>query len=57
MFFVIEKSEETSFNFSQMETQKMVNLSNDTDNENSKYVTKEWFVIDSESKCVYSHKN
>ena len=57
MFFVIEKSEETTFNFSQMEKQKMVNLSNDTDNENSKFATKEWYVIDSESKCVYSHEN
>ena len=42
MLFIIEKSEETTFNFSQisitimqiMETQKSVNLLNDTDNEN-----------------------
>ena len=48
MFFVIEKSEETTFNLSQnssiiikiMETQKIVNLSNDTDNKNSKFATK-----------------
>ena len=46
MFFIIEKSEETTFNFSQnfvtiiMETQKIVNLLNDIDNENSKFATK-----------------
>ena len=65
MFFIIEKSEEETFNFSQnsvtiiyvMETQKTVNLINDTDNENSKFATKKWYVIDSESKKNYSHKN
>ena len=40
-----------------METQKIVNLLNDTDNENSKFATKKWYVIDSESKGNYSHKN
>ena len=43
MFFIIEKSEETTFNFSQnsvtiiliMETQNIVNLLNGSDNENS----------------------
>ena len=58
MFFIIEKSEETAFNFSPnsvtiilvMETQKIVNLLNNTDNENSKFATKKWYVIDSESK-------
>ena len=42
MFFIIEKSEETTFNFTQnsvtivqiMETQKIVNLLNGTDNDN-----------------------
>ena len=45
MFFIIEKSEETTFDFSQssvniiqiMETQKIVNLLNGADNENSKF--------------------
>ena len=37
-----------------METQKIVNLLNDTDNENSKFATKKWYVGDSESKGVYS---
>ena len=40
-----------------MEKQKIVNLSNDTDNKNSKFATKKWYVIDSESKGVYSHEN
>ena len=37
-----------------METQKIVDLLNDTDNENSKFATKKWHVIDSESKGNYS---
>ena len=40
-----------------METQKIVNLLNDSDNENSKFATKKWYVIDSESKGNYSHEN
>ena len=33
-----------------METQKLVNLLNGSDNEYSKFATKNWFIIDSESK-------
>ena len=40
-----------------METQKILNLLNDIDNENSKFATKKCYVIDSESKGVYSHEN
>ena len=41
-----------------MKTQKIVNLLKNTDNENSKFATKKkWYVIDSESKGVYSHKD
>ena len=40
-----------------METKKIVDLLNDTDNENPKFATKKWYVIDSESKSVYSHEN
>ena len=40
-----------------METQKIVNLLNGSDNENSKFATKKWCFIDSESKGVYSHEN
>ena len=32
-----------------METQKIVNLLNDSDNDNSKFVTKKWYIIDRES--------
>ena len=37
-----------------METQNIVNLLNGTDNENSKYATKKWYVIDSKTKGAYS---
>ena len=40
-----------------METQKIVNLLNGTGNENSKFAKKKWYVINSESKGVYSHEN
>ena len=40
-----------------METQKIVNLLNGSDNENSKFAKKKWYVIDSESKCHYSLNN
>ena len=58
MFFIIEKSEETTFDFTQssttivwlltiykIETQKIVNLLNETDNESSKFATRKWYVI------------
>ena len=40
-----------------METQKIVNLLNGSDNKNSKFATKKWYVIDSESKGNYSHND
>ena len=40
-----------------METQKIVNLLNGSDNENSKFATKKWYVIDSESKGNYLDEN
>ena len=40
-----------------METQKIVYLLNSSENEYSKFATKKWDVIDSESKGLYSHKN
>ena len=40
-----------------METQKIVNLLNNTENEYSKSATKKWYIIDSESKGHYSHEN
>ena len=30
-----------------METQKIVNLLNNTENEHSKFATKKWYIIDS----------
>ena len=38
-----------------METQKIVNLLNSSDKENSKFAIKKQYVIDSESKGKYSH--
>ena len=40
-----------------METQKIVNLLNGSDNENSKFQTKKWYIINNESKGNYSHHN
>ena len=40
-----------------METQKVVNLLNNSENEYSRFLTKKWYVIDSESKGNYSCQN
>ena len=40
-----------------METQKIINLLNNTEDEYSTFATKKWYVIDSESKGNYSHQN
>ena len=40
-----------------METQKIVNLLNSSENEYSKFTTKKFYVIDSETKGNYSHEN
>ena len=53
MLFIIERSEETTFSFSQ----KILNLLNGSNNDNSKFATKKWYIIDSESKGNYSHEN
>ena len=37
-----------------METQKIVNLLNGSDNNNSRFATKKWHIIDNESKGNYS---
>ena len=39
-----------------METQKILNLLNCSGNEVSKFATKKWYVIDSESNGKYSHE-
>ena len=53
MFFIIEKSEDTTFNFSQnsvtiieiMETQKMINLLNDSNIQISKFAIKNGMLL------------
>ena len=40
-----------------METQKILNLLNNTDNENSKFAAQKWCVIGSQSKGKYSNEN
>ena len=65
MFFIIERSEETTLKFLQnsgnilwiMKTQKIINLLSNSENEYSKFATKKWYVIGSESKGNYSHEN
>ena len=39
-----------------METQKIVNLLNNTENDYSKFATKKWYIFDSESEGNYSHE-
>ena len=38
-----------------METQKIVNLLNGSDNEYAKFATRKWYVIGIQSKRKYSH--
>ena len=40
-----------------MATQKIVNLLNSSENEISRFAAKKWYVIESETKGGYSHKN
>ena len=40
-----------------METQTTVNLLDSSENKFSKFATKQWYVIDSETKGNYSHEN
>ena len=40
-----------------MKTQKIVNLSNSSENGYSKSATKKWYIIDNESKGNCSHEN
>ena len=40
-----------------METQKIITLLNVSDNENSKFATKNWYIIDNKSKGSYSRDN
>ena len=40
-----------------MEIQKIVNLLNNSENEYSKFATRKWYIIDSETKGNYSHED
>ena len=40
-----------------METQKIINYLNGSDNENSKFAIKKWNIIDCETKGIYSSDN
>ena len=40
-----------------METQKIINLLNGTDNDNSKFGTKKWYTIGRESNGNYSQND
>ena len=40
-----------------METQMILNVLGSPENEYSKFATKKWYVIDSESKSGYSHND
>ena len=64
MFFINEKTEETTFNFSQnavlykMETQKIITLLNDSSNEEYRFATKKQYVIDNQTaKDNYNNNN
>ena len=70
MFFIIEKLEKTTFEFSQnaatvvwcwlrikLETQKIVNLLGDADNESSKFATRKWYVINDQNNTDYGEGN
>ena len=70
MFFITGKSEETNFEFTQnsstivwlltiykMETQKIVNLLKNTDNESSEFATREIYVINDQNNAEYGERN
>ena len=40
-----------------METQKIINLLNDSGNEQSKFTRRKWYVIDSQKKSKYNQIN
>ena len=40
-----------------METQKIVNLLNDSNNESSKFATKKWYIIDDQNNGQYGRGN
>ena len=70
MFFIIEKSEETTFEFPlnaativwfwpciKMEIQNIISLLGDVDNESSKFATRKWHVINDQNNTDYDEGN
>ena len=70
MFFIIEKSEETPFEFTQnaatvvwfwlpvkMGTQKIVNLLGDAGSKSSKFATRKWYVMNDQHNTDYGEGN
>ena len=66
--FFIEKKEETTFHFFtkfcsccliciKMETQKIINLLNDCNNESSKFATRKWYIINDQNNRQYGRGN
>ena len=57
MFFIIEKKEETTFDFSQNSVvvvwHVIVNLLNDSDELNSKFATRKWYIINDRNNKQY----
>ena len=59
-FFIIEKTEEATFNFSQNSVSifhKIINLLNDSSNEESKFPTKKCYAIDSQTAKGKDNEN
>ena len=40
-----------------METQKIANLLNDTDNKSSKFATRKWYIINAQNNGQYGERN
>ena len=59
IFFIIEKKRETTFDIIciKMETQKIVNLLNDSDNEYSKVAKRKWCIINDQNNRQYGREN
>ena len=72
MFFIVQKSEETTFKFSQnavtvvwfwlrikTETQKIADLLGDAGNQSSKFMTRKWYVMNDQNNtnCVEGNEN
>ena len=68
MFFITQKKEETTFDFLtkfcsccliciKMETQKIVNLLHDSEELNSKFETRKWYIINDQNNGQYGTGN